>query len=432
MSEEKNTLASKYNYESLKILAKQMKTPVDNLIAETRTNDPFYSGTPADVIKAEWFRDIWEKLGCGTGTHIRRIHYKMIGIAGGVPMPDGRIYGNEEADWNYLELAAKHARYQGLVSAKDFVDMRTPTPFIFAEYKPIYMPYLHIEREDNDLPFLPDSINIELPYPLTMGYQYSLTDQPYHLEIWIEKSTQNEFLIPLCKKYGVNLIVGMGQSSITGSCDLLKRIKAANKPARIFYISDYDTAGKSMPVSASRKIEFFGCEDNLDIQVFPLVLTMEQINQYKINHVPSDEHKYELDAMDEKLLIEIVESKILEYRDLKIQEEIEDMGTEEQRRADELFEDELGQYIEELKEIENEAGQILKRYSAFNYEMQPLKERLLYVEMKINETAENINIDLKPKPISEFVCTNNSALFDSTREYLEQMEYYRGHKAAGV
>src|SRR5436305_1114947 len=35
--------------------------------------------------------------------------------------------------------------------------------------------------------------------------------QPYHLEVWCEKSTMNDVFMPLCERYGANLQTGMGE-----------------------------------------------------------------------------------------------------------------------------------------------------------------------------------------------------------------------------
>ena len=52
----------------------------------------------------------------------------------------------------------------------------------------------------------------------------------------------------------------------------------ANRPARMFYIADFDPAGHGMPVSVTRKIEFFLADRNLDldIRLQPIVLTLPQ------------------------------------------------------------------------------------------------------------------------------------------------------------
>src|SRR5207245_5643701 len=56
-------------------------------------------------------------------------------------------------------------------------------------------------------------------------------------------------------------------------------------------ISDFDPAGQSMPVAVSRKLEYFvrrsGLE--LDVRVFPVVLTLDQVQYYRLPRTPIKE-----------------------------------------------------------------------------------------------------------------------------------------------
>ncbi|GAI24958.1 unnamed protein product, partial [marine sediment metagenome] len=65
--------------------------------------------------------------------------------------------------------------------------------------------------------------------------------QPYHLEVWIEKSTMNDELNPLCRKFHANFVYGIGQESITRVYELIDRLIESEKPVRILYISDFDS-----------------------------------------------------------------------------------------------------------------------------------------------------------------------------------------------
>jgi hypothetical protein len=51
---------------------------------------------------------------------------------------------------------------------------------------------------------------IELPLPDVedvSGYDYHATDQPYYVELWIEKSTMDDVLVPICEELHVNLLL---------------------------------------------------------------------------------------------------------------------------------------------------------------------------------------------------------------------------------
>ena len=70
------------------------------------------------------------------------------------------------------------------------------------------------------------------------------------------KATQNDWLVPLCQRRGVNLVVGIGEQSETRSRELALRSAKYGAPVRIIYISDFDPGGRSMPKAVARKVEF--------------------------------------------------------------------------------------------------------------------------------------------------------------------------------
>ncbi|KXK20468.1 MAG: hypothetical protein UZ15_CFX003001693 [Chloroflexi bacterium OLB15] len=79
----------------------------------------------------------------------------------------------------------------------------------------------------------------------------------------------NDVLLPLCGQYRVNLVTGVGEMSITSVLELTRRMNG--KPVRIFYVSDFDPAGQSMPCAVARKVEYFQHKhgDDADVMLFP-------------------------------------------------------------------------------------------------------------------------------------------------------------------
>src|SRR5262249_40255519 len=109
--------------------------------------------------------------------------------------------------------------------------------------------------------------------------------QRYHLEIWIEKTTMDDVLVPLAQRYAINLIRGTGELSHTRCVQFVERAEASDRRVRILYLSDFDPAGASMPVAVARKIEHALRSDgrhHLDIQVRPIVLTHDQCVRYRL------------------------------------------------------------------------------------------------------------------------------------------------------
>jgi hypothetical protein len=79
-------------------------------------NDPYRRDTPAGHRDGEWFAEQVETVLSATGKsqiHLRGLHYAIVG-AGNIEKPDGRIYQNTDADWQWLQMhPAKAARWLG-------------------------------------------------------------------------------------------------------------------------------------------------------------------------------------------------------------------------------------------------------------------------------------------------------------------------------
>ena len=206
------------DYEEIKQLARSSGQRVTDLIVLAPQNDPFYSGTPNDWALAQWFAGLWNAFGYTNRVHIRRVHYQIISQNPPVALPNGKPYENTEECWGLLNLASKAARYLGLVDPAAFTDRRNPDPVVYAShhaYDPEVYASGRLWASDLNLPDFPD-----LPKYHISNYR---SEQAYHLEIWCEKSTMNDVLEPLCKRYGANLQTGLGELSITATLALAHR-----------------------------------------------------------------------------------------------------------------------------------------------------------------------------------------------------------------
>jgi hypothetical protein len=144
----------------------------------------------------------------------------------------------------------------------------------------------------------------------------------------------DDVLLPLCQRYRVNLVTGLGFMSITAVISLLTRVRASQKPARILYISDFDPAGDGMPTAVARQIEYWVNTNAvaLDIKLPPVALTREQVGAYRLLRIPvkdSDRRKagfeerygegaVELDALEALQpgeLARTVKGHLLQFRD---------------------------------------------------------------------------------------------------------------------
>jgi len=187
-----------FNHETIKRLAKELNVRSTDLIALSSANDPFYCGTKGDYELAEWFTDLWRRFGYGRGVHLRRVHYQIISQDPPVKLPNGLPYENTLNCWAALNSAAKAARYLDFIAPLYFDDRRNPGLVYYPE-GPEYDsgPEVYIENANLDfaafsLPEFP-----KLPRYSLYGFE---GEQNYNVEIWCEKSTMNDVLIPLCRR----------------------------------------------------------------------------------------------------------------------------------------------------------------------------------------------------------------------------------------
>jgi hypothetical protein len=446
-------------------LARESGRKVDSLLVLSASNDPFYAGAPAGREQGEWFAALWKQLAATAGIHVRRIHYRLVSLEPPPALLDGTPYLITERCYDKLQCGSCFARHLALVPAHHFVDRRNPEPILHAAY---HGPPPETGWRIDDPPswFLPridhlltHRIVLRMPAPEAVGYEYWQQDQPFHLELWIEKSTMNDVLVPLCRKLGVNLVTSVGMQSISSAVrllerlDHLRRITGTGKPARLFYASDFDPAGVAMPVGVARQVEFYRSRyaPEADLKLTPLILTKEQVIAYRLPRIPikdedvrkgnfEDRHgegAVELDALEalhpgefERIIREAIEP----YRDPSLAEAFEEAQEEAQQAVDEAWEEATEPIREELQEIEAEAAKICGRYEeklrALNNKLQkelaPLKQRLEESRHALDEKTSSLEIDLPGRPDPEVdVPDEGDWLFDSGREYLEQLEVYK-------
>jgi hypothetical protein len=425
-----------FTYEQIKALAKESGRPVTDLIALASQNDPFYQGTLATRALAEWFAEVYYRQGWDRSrVHIRRCHYALVSL--GLTLPNGKPYENTMQCWDTLLIATKAARYLALVDMTSFDDRRNQEPInhVQADYDPAFSVagYLYTS-------------NVNLPdFPSLPGYSIAsyAARQPYHIELWCEKTTMNDVLEPLAEEYGGVVQTGAGELSITAARLLAERLESIGKPTRIFYISDFDPAGQSMPVAVSRKLEYFvrngGIEQ--DVRLFPVVLTAEQVRRYRLPRTPIKETEsrrahfesqygtgaVELDALEALRpgeLERILRGSITRYYDTDLDARTRDARRTLERDLDTIrgqvlagHRDEIAAARANLEAIKADLGPRMEAYS-----------------QRIQRLWQAINADLRdrepyiedyPLPEAQEADELGEGLYNSQRDYLEQIDAYK-------
>jgi hypothetical protein len=224
-----------YDYAGIKAFAKAHDLTM--LSVKVLHCDPFTAGADGKAENsrlsgAEWYAEIHERLGITPDAHMRRIHYKLVSQNPPVLMLDGNPYINTNKCEEVLERTSLDARYLNLVPS--FSDRRNPEPVIYLDDAEADDGVItastyfegHLHRYLTNVPeIIRPRLHILAP----------TVPQRYHVEIWCEKSTMNDVLMPLGEKYGINVCTALGEFSYT-------RCRPSNAPRRAaspsgFYIS---------------------------------------------------------------------------------------------------------------------------------------------------------------------------------------------------
>ena len=303
---------------------------------------------------------------------------------------------------------------------------------------------------------------LSLPLPtvdLINGYTYEAIDQPYQVEVWVEKSTMDDVLLPLCEDLHVNLVTSLGFQSITSAIRLLQRayeVMKLGKPTRIFYISDFDPAGDGMPVAVARQLEFWlqDFAPGADIKLTPLGLTREQVVTYQLPRIPikdSDarkagfEERYgegavELDALEALYpgtLAALVREAVEPYRDRFLAERLRETADEAQEVAEQVWDEQLAPHRREIESITEDVRTIVTRYqeylarmdTALQSELAPLQERSERLRHAVEVEVARFHPVLPRRPEADPAPVDEDAwLFDGQRDYFAQLAIYKARK----
>ncbi len=443
-------------YKDIKALAKATRKNVPELLAMSSNNDPFYI-MPAQVKQAEWFAALWTQFDLPTGVHLRRIHYRLVSQSSPFCDVNGLPYENTEKCWQAMTDASKSARSLGLVAADAFVDMRNPDPSIFCNYGDKKIPYTELGCFCWPIPTIEDSLSSEIDWNIpdvnVFGYAPDNYTRPFHLELISEKSTMDEIIVPLCKELKVNYAPFTGFASITGSIAMLKRLRQANKPSIVFYVSDFDPAGSFMPPSVARQLEFWldTYAPGADVLLLPIALTLEQVKHYKLPGIPikdSDkrQNKFlenndvkgatELDALEAIYpgeLEKILRQAIKPYCDVNANSGAWMLDVKTRNSVCSHWNAICRPYTWRINLLREQAQEIVEGYEdelrtlrqAMNDDLKPIEQELERLRQAVKSEYDEFEPDLPDIYESPLKLPKQfDGLFDSRRDYLTQIEFY--------
>ena len=160
------------------------------------------------------------------------------------------------------------------------------------------------------------------------------------IEIWVEKDALSNVLYRVSSKYHIRLMVNRGYSSVSAMYDAYNRL---NSNDVILYFGDHDPSGMDMIRDVRERLQEFG----INVEVNPIALTMEQIEQFNPPPNPAKitdprakwyiekygKTSWELDSLPPKELIRLAENAVESIIDIDIYNK---MLQEEKKGIDEL------------------------------------------------------------------------------------------------
>jgi len=416
----------------ISVLARAAGVSQADLLALAPQNDPFALHQKARRRKAEWFAEIFERFGFEAGIHIRRVHYRVISQDNPILRPDnGLAYENTTCCWALMVNASRDARYLGLVPGDAFIDRRNPAPIQFFASEPplgarVRDMGLYVAELAGDFPDLPDfAFDGGQPGPEVL------------VEIWCEKSTMNDVLEPLARRYGCNLITGLGEMSETSTRLLIDRARAADRPTHVIYISDFDPGGRSMPVAVARKIEYalLQIDHPHEITLDPLALTETQCLDYRLPRTPikATERraaKFEarfgagateldaLEALHPNALAKMVTAEIERFIDPDHRRAYDQAVAEHRARLSWITQEVQDMHADEVDGLRGDYADLVEKLEAWRSRSETV------FELISDDLADTEIPDFEP-PSPRPPDPPPDPLFSSSRPYLEQIAAYR-------
>jgi len=477
-------------------------------------NDPFWL-SHSRLRDALWIARIWHEKVRET-TYDRGLHYKI--LSWGLECPWGKnrrvhsspLYINVDSDFNKLVSAVRDARRWGLLPWDAIEDRK----HIGLER---WIDWGWLEGNREKKPFedfdgiLSYSLGVNLPEVEEIGEAELYEDdfdeiasrmvenalrenmtrltparyQPYYCIIVSEKSGLRDVIKEAERRleYGFDFLNFEGQASDTQVRRFIEDRLLSNVPPeypirkkkiRIFYVSDYDQAGRTMPPAFIWKLFYnlWQLGVYLDIKVKPLALTQEIVEKYDLPPAPVPERSLGAKTLQDRWLREfgkivevdalvalhpgaledIIVNELSRYIDMNLAKEVKDTLNrieEEARDAmysalDDVREDwlsaknRLERAIEALNEDIRRGG-IARALEALRSELETIKEKH-NIDRLVEEYQETLRyVDVgayldedwpKIEIQSGFEAdeSDDEWLFDSTRDPTEQAMILRKYK----
>ena len=218
------------------------------------------------------------------------------------------IIKNTKKEYDKFGVIIKNARLAGLIDWDAIVDLTRTTNS-----------YDHFESPKDILTVAAETYHLD-----------TRADQDFYIEVWIEKEAMLGIIGPVCRQLDVLYLACRGGYSTTAMWQAAGRIKdkeGDGKKAVILHLGDHDPSGIDMTRDIQDRLALFGS----DAEVKRIALNMNQVEQLP-NNPPSNDVKskdnlaaeyiaeygdksWELDVLEPKVIIGLIENAVDKYTD---------------------------------------------------------------------------------------------------------------------
>jgi hypothetical protein len=400
----------------------------DELTVLSKAKDPYRLDTTAGHRLGRWCADLIERfLAPEAKIHLRGLHY-LLTVSADVTCPDGSRYTNSDAIWEWFaDTAMKAARWLGYVSFTRIVDERNAPPELYLP------PYYTVapERGSGRKIIVPGIAEI---MPCFTSAQWPVV-QPYRIILIGEKTSLRPVLLPIAQEVGGELLLPTGEPSDTMIAELAARCALDPRRSVVLYFSDFDPAGRQMPVSVSRKLQALRdlLYPELNIQVHHVALTLEQVQELDLPSTPlkptearasqwreaMGHEQTEIDALaalNPEALTTIAREAIKPYYDATLAERTRDAEDDWRAECEELLERQPA-YVDARTQIE--------------VALELLQQQAQKLE-QLQDQAAALLPDIQPPPIQLPTAENDTPrlepLFNSRADFVTASLRLRRYK----
>jgi len=401
---------------------------VKELCVLSPDNDPYTSWKRRR--QALWFAELFRQLVPSEHRrHLRGFFYLLVSQLTPVLWLDGKPFVNDYKHWQWMQKAANAARWLGLIPFKSIIDERNAQ-------SEIYVPPATTAQasiSSGTAIEIADQLAKALPKFTLSGFTGR---QTHRIIFYGEKSSLAEVLRPIAENIGAEMIIVVGESSNTRIEEAAERLVADGRPGVLLYFSDFDPSGHQMPVSVGRKLQALRdlCYPSLDIKLYPVALTLEQLRSLGLPSAPLkdkekrsaawraafDGHEQtEIDALVElhpDVLRQATYDAIKPFYDFTLNDRVTRIGDDWRIKANRALARKKGyrSAVERIKAAWEEARSAIADLT---------KEQQRAVDA-LRETIPPAPELPKAKPEGEAGC----ALFDSANDFVAATRRLRQHK----